>query len=160
LLSRCSGDGPVAQTSGLVSFTDYVGDLFMSPLPIREARICQNRPGSVQAPRHIPLYSPCNPPVIPLYSPSIAIEGDYRGSRGGIQGVYRGYTGGYADGLGLGLGGFGIWEAGRGVLTVLGEIALNVAFLAPSDVRGAVGAPRPTKREDMLGDNPVPITLK
>ncbi len=43
--------------------------------------------------RHIPLYTPCIPPVYPLYS-----------NTGGIEGVYKGYTGGL-EGDTAGIGG-------------------------------------------------------
>src|ERR1019366_2242393 len=56
-----------------------------------------------------PLYTPCIPPVITFYFYRWGLQGDYRGITGGIEGDYWGISWGYADGLGLSLGGFGIW---------------------------------------------------
>src|ERR1035437_6706216 len=52
-------------------------------------------PRSGQARRHIPLYTPATPPVIPLYSYRGGLQGDYRGITGGVEGVYRGFRGGH-----------------------------------------------------------------
>src|ERR1019366_7261918 len=79
-----------------------------------------------------PLYTPCNPPVIPLYC-----------NRGGLQGVYRGITGGVEGDMarprrvqqGDGL------ENGRGA----GASLLRARAGEPACGRRATGeAPRPT----------------
>src|ERR1019366_3898559 len=66
------------------------------------------------------------------------MEGDYRGFTGGVEGDYRGISWGYADGLGLRLGGFGIWVVER------------VTPCAPLDwwlrATGAHGVTRPAMR--------------
>jgi hypothetical protein len=72
--------------------------------------------------RHIPLYTPCIPPLSPLYS-----------NRGGILGVYRGYRGGYGPHTGVG----NVSRMARPDLELLGRA------LGPEQAKELTCAPHP-----------------